>query len=215
MVQADVLELDLLRLDPEARREPALEPDRHVAQPDRPVALVEERLGDDPDRVREVDDPRVVGGTPPDPLREVQHDRHRPERLGEAARARRLLADRAELRRERLVDQPSRLPTDAKLDEHEAGAVDRRVGVAGEGQPPAPAQPIEHPAGQPADDLEALGVDVEQDQLVDRQAIGAARDALDQLGGVRAAAADDRELQAQSDPSEPPRILDIAGCDCL
>ena len=92
-----MLELDPLRLHAEPLGEPALEADRDVAQPDRPMAVVEQRLGDDPDRVREVDDPgarrRAAGG----PLGEVQDDRHGPERLGEAAGAGRLLADRAEL----------------------------------------------------------------------------------------------------------------------
>ena len=57
-------------------------------------------------------------------------------------------------------------------------------------------------AGEPADDLEPLGIDVEQDQLVDRQAVRAAREALDQLRRVRAPAADDRDLGAHP-PSDP------------
>ena len=181
------------------------------------MAVVEQRLGDDPDRVREVDDPGALrGALAPDALGEIQHDRHGPQRLGEPARARRLLADRAELRRQRLVDEPRRLAADAELDEHEVGAVDRGVGVAGAGSA-RPGQPSRSSirAGQPADDLQALGVDVEEDQLVDRQAIRAPRDALDQLRRVGAAAPDDRELHAQTDPADLAFEALTSGCDCL
>ena len=66
-------------------------------------------------------------------LGEVEHDRHGPQRLGEAAGAGRLLADGAEAQRQRLVDEPGGLAADAQLDEHEVGAVERRVAVVGRG----------------------------------------------------------------------------------
>ena len=191
-----MLELDPLGLDAEPRGEPALEADRDVAQPDRPVAVVEQRLGDDPDRVREVDDPGARRRAPVDLLGDVEDDRHGPERLREAAGAGRLLADRAEPRRQRLVDEAGRLAADAELDEDEVGAVERAVAVAVWIEPAGPAEPGQHPPGEAADDLEPLGVDVEQDELVDPDAVVAAREALDELRRVRAAAADDRELQA-------------------
>ena len=92
--------------------------------------------------------------------------------------------------------QARRLAADAQLDEDEVGAVERGIAIARQDEPAGPAEPLEHPPGEPADDLEPLGIDVEQDELVDRQAVGAAGDALDQLGRVGAAAADDRELDA-------------------
>ena len=67
-------------------------------------------------------------------------------------------------------------------------------------QPAGPVEPVQHPPGQAADDLEALGVDVEQDQLVDRQAVAAPGEALDELRRVGAAAADDRDLDAHGVP---------------
>ena len=54
-----MVELDPLGLDVEHLREVALEDHRGAAQADGAVALVEQRLRDDADRVREVDDPRV------------------------------------------------------------------------------------------------------------------------------------------------------------
>ena len=57
-------------------------------------------------------------------LGDVEHHRYRAQSLGEAARPGRLLADAAELERQRLVDEPGRLAADAQLDDDEARAVD-------------------------------------------------------------------------------------------
>ena len=72
--------------------------------PMRPVPRVDERLGHDADRVREVDDPGIRRGAAARQLGELEHERHGPQRLGQAAGAGRLLADRAEAEGERLVD---------------------------------------------------------------------------------------------------------------
>ena len=106
-----------------------------------------------------------------------------------------------EPRRQRLVAEARGLAADAQLDEDEVGAVDGGVAIRRPDEPARPALPAEHPLGEPADDLEPLGVDVEQGELVDRQAVGAAREAVDELGRVGAAAADDRELQAHRPPA--------------
>ena len=66
-------------------------------------------------------------------LGDVEDDRHRPERLGEAAGAGRLLADRPEPRRQRLVDEAGRLAADAQLDEDEVRAVEGGVECSGSG----------------------------------------------------------------------------------
>ena len=62
-------------------------------------------------------------------LGELQDQRDGPQGLGEPTGAGGLLADHAEPRRQRLVDQSRGLPTDAELDEHEVGAVDRRLAL--------------------------------------------------------------------------------------
>ena len=191
-----MLELDLLGGDPEADGHPALDPDRHVAQPDRPVAGVHERLGHDPDRVGEVDDPGVGRAAPADVLGQVQDDGDRPQCLGEAARSGRLLADAAEPMGQGLVDEADRLAADPELDEHERGPVDRGVAVGGRRQPARPADAPADPSGEPGDDLQSLCVDVVEDQLVDRQPVHPVRHALDELGRVGAASADDGDLQA-------------------
>ena len=72
--------------DAEALGQPPLQGDRHVAQAERPMAVVEERLGHDPDRVREVDDPgaRRAPGAP-----RARRGRGRPARSAAPWRSRR------------------------------------------------------------------------------------------------------------------------------
>ena len=74
-------------------------------------------------------------------------------------------------------------------------------------QPAGPSEPVQHPAGEPADDLGAVRIGVEQDELVDREAVAADGDALDQLRRVGAAAADDRDLDAHAASVLPVRVL--------
>ena len=59
VVQPDLVDEHALRLDAEQARDRALEPDRDVAEADGAVTRIEQRPRDDPDRVREVDDPGV------------------------------------------------------------------------------------------------------------------------------------------------------------
>ena len=158
------------------------------------MARIDERLRHDADRVGEIDDPCVRRTAPTRQLGQIQHHGHRPQRLREPARAGGLLADRPEAKGERLIGEPRRLTADAKLDEDEAGAVDGGLGVAGECQGPRPLEAGEHASSQAAHDRPALVVDVVEDELVDRHPVTTAREPFDQLGGVRAAAADDRDL---------------------
>ena len=129
VVQADVLETDPLGLNLQPAGQPALHPDRHVAQPERAVAAIDQGLGHDPDRVREVDEPVAGGGPPVHRLGELQDHGHGADCLGQAAGTGRLLADRPVAGRDGLVAQASGLAPDAKLDEHEVGAVERGIAI--------------------------------------------------------------------------------------
>jgi len=62
VVQAHVLELDSFGFHAEPGRDPPLQRDRHVAQPEGPMAVVDQCLRHDADRVREIDDPGVLRG---------------------------------------------------------------------------------------------------------------------------------------------------------
>ena len=181
-------------------REPALEPDGHVAQPDRTMPGIKERLRHDPDRVREINEPRIRGGVSRHVLGEIQDHRHRAKRLREAAGTGGLLANGPELERQRLVGPARRLSTDPQLHEHEGGAVDgyRTVGRADE--PARPVHPSKDPVRKAAHDVESRLVDVVQHELVDREGGRPTREAVDQLRGVRAAAADDGDLEAHTLP---------------
>ena len=167
------------------------------------MAAVDQRLGHDPDRVREVDDPVPGCGPAVHRLGELQDHGHRADCLGQAAGTGRLLADRAEAGRDGLVAQASSLTADPELDEHEIGAVQRGIAIGRPDEPAGPAGLPEHPLGETADDRKALGIDIEQDELVDGQAVGAADHALHQFGRVRAPATDDRHLDAHL--ASPPR----------
>jgi len=159
------------------------------------MPFVEQRACDDPDRVREVDDPRV--GKLAHALSDPEHDRHRPQRLGEAAGARRLLADTAARERERLVAQPRLLAADPDLDQHEVRIRDGRIEVVGDVDRAAVALPLEHAHGEPADDGTPLGIDVVQHELRDVEA----RQTRDELRGIRRPATNDRNLQSEFIPS--------------
>ena len=204
-----MLQLDALGIDPEPLREVALEADRDVAQPDRAVPLVEQRLGDDADRVGEVQDPGPRRRSTGRLLGELEHDRHGAQRLRETACPGGLLTDGPERGRQCLVDEPGRLSTDPQLDDHEVGAVERLVARCGLDDPGGGVGLVGHPVRQTADDAEPLRVDVVEDELVDRQPVIATHEPLDELGGVRAATADDR------DPDAHPASDGLPACPSL
>ncbi len=167
VVQPHLVDENALRLDAEQPCAEALEGDGDVAEPDGAVAGVEQRARDDPDRIREVHDPRAGRRAVGDTLRELEHHRHRPHRLRESTGARRLLADAAAAQGHCLVEQACGLPADANLEEDERGAVDRSVEIARLDERAGVARAIEHAPGEPADHLEPLGVDVVQRDLAD------------------------------------------------
>ena len=174
------------------------------------MPVVKERLRDDPDRVGEVDQPgpaiRAAGRF----LGDLEHHRNGPQRLGKPAGAGRLLAHATEPRRDRLVQEAGGLAADPELDHDEVGAVERGRAIQRGRHAARPSAPGENPAGQPGHDLQSLGIDIEEDELVDGQACRARREPLHELGGVRAAAADDGDLQAHDSTS---RSWVTAGAD--
>ena len=214
VVQPNVLKCDAIRIHAEPAGDHALQRDRHVAQANRPVLAVQERLADDTYRVGEVDDPGAVRRTGPGQLGELENQGDGTQRLGEAARAGRLLADGAELRGEGLVDQSGGLPADSELDEHEIGTVHGGVAVEGGHQPPAPAGSRQHALRQAPDHFEPLRLDIEQDQLVDGEPVGTPGEPIHELRRVGAAAADHRDLGAHRS-LKAPLTWRISGVGCL
>ena len=194
VVQPDVVERDGLWRHIEQAGERALIADRHVAQADGAVPGVQQGPGDDADRVGEVDDPGVGRRARPHPLGDVQHDRHRPQRLGESAGPGRLLADAAALQRPGLVAVPGGLTADSKLQKHGARPVDGGVEVGRPGDDRRVPVAGHDPGGERADDRQPLGVRVDQHQFGDLDVAGQPGDAVDQLRGVGRAAAYNREF---------------------
>ncbi len=134
----------------------------------------------------------------PDPRGHVQHDRHRAQRLGEAARPGGLLADAAALQRPGLVPVPGGLAADAQLQQHGAGPVDGRVQVGGPGHGGRMPVPGHDPGGERADHRQPLGVRVDQHQLGDLDVTGQPGDPVDELRGVGGAAADNSEFHHEN-----------------
>ena len=198
MVQPDVVEGDALRPDVQKLRELALESHRRVAQADRPMAVVEQGLHHDADRVGEVDQPRAASAAPLGLLGDVEHYGDRAQGFGESSRAGCLLSDAAELEWQRLVNKAGGLAADPELDDDEAGAVQRPLTVPRDDERARPFVLLENAPRQPPDHLEPLVVDVVQDELVDRQAVASRVESFDQLRRVCAAAADDCNLDAHS-----------------
>ena len=195
-----MVEVDVVRRHAEQRGELALEADRDVAQPHRPVSRPEQGAGDDADRVGEVDDPRVRVGAAY-PFGDVEHDRHRAQRLGEAARAGGLLAHAAALQRPCLVLLPGRLSADAQLEQHRVRAVDPGVEVGGGDDPARVPLPREDAPCQPADQLEPFGIRVDEDQLLHGKCVAQPGEPVDEFGRVGRTAADHGEFHERFNPS--------------
>jgi hypothetical protein len=118
----------------------------------------------------------------------------RPHRLGESARACRLLPDAAAGERHRLVREPRLLASDPDLDEDEVGAFDSAVEVVRDEELPLETVPIEDARGETAHDFAPLRVDVLQHELTHGKPFALAGKPADELGSVRGAAADDCDL---------------------
>ncbi len=194
MVEPDVLDGDVVGVDAEIVADTSLGPDGHVAQPHRPVSLVEQGLGHDPDRVGEVDQPGSRVGAGRHLLGQPEHDRHRAQRLGQAARAHGLLPEAAVPDGQGLVDVPGRLAADAELHDDEVGALERGMGIRCRCERAAPPACTEDALGQPAHDLAAHLARIQQDEIVDDHAVLQIAQTVDQFGGVRAPTADDGHL---------------------
>jgi hypothetical protein len=127
-------------------------------------------------------------------LGKLEHNGHSSQGLGKAPGSGGLLPDAAKLQRQGFILQARRLASDAKLHDYEAGSIERAVAIRREDQLTRPFVLRENAARQPSDDCEALGVDVKQDELVDRKALTVRVKTLDELRRVGAAASDDRDL---------------------
>ena len=170
-----------------------------VAQPERAVAVVEQCPGDDADRVGEVDDPGVrlralrrrssampsTTGTvrsalakPPGPVVSWPSSPNLPGSVSSTSRA--------------------CLAADPQLDQHRGRAVDRVV-QRGRGAQPA-GEPLlgQDAPGQRRRRRRAARPRCRAAPARRRQHAGPAGEALDQLGRVRAAATDDRDLHGSS-----------------
>ncbi len=202
VVEADVVERHVGRVDAEPPGEQPLEADRDVAQPDGAVTVVEQGPGDDPDGIGEVDDPGVRCRPPRHRAGEVERHGDGAHRLGQAARTGRLLPHAAALEGERLVLGPRRWPPTRNCRSTADAPSMACVAIRGRDEPRGGAGVPQDPLGERPHDGEPLGIGIEQHELVDGQLAGQPAEAVDELGRVGRATPDDRELHAATLPRQ-------------
>ena len=185
-------------VDVEPAREQQLKSDRHIAEAHRAVTVVEQRAGDDSDRVGEIDDPGIRRGAAAHFVGDVEYDRNRAQRLGEASCTCGLLADATAPQRNGLIEVASGLTTDSQLQEHEVGAIESLAEIRRSGQGSLPSMAAGDPPTHSGDRIEAHRVGIAENELVHLDLVAQASDSIDQLGRVRAPATDHRDLHGHS-----------------
>ena len=160
VVESDLVDRNARRFDVQQTRDQPLHSDGDVAEADGAVTVVAQGPRDDADRIREVDDPDVVGSELPRARRDLEDDRDRSQGFRQAAGAGGLLSDAAARKRHGLVGEACGLPSDAQLHEHERRAVERTVEVVCDEELAAVAGGVEHPPRESADYLAAFGVGI-------------------------------------------------------
>ena len=170
VIQPGMTELHGFGCDAEPLREEPLKADCDVAEPDRAMAVVEERAGHDAHGFVKSMIHASSAAMPAHAFGDVEDDRHRAQRLGESTRSGRLLADASAAERDGLVRVARRLPTDADLQEHGRRAVDRRIEIARQRQPAVKAVRLRDALRCAADHLEPSRVGVLEHELIDAEA---------------------------------------------
>ena len=206
VVEAEVVEPHLVGLVAERAGDAPAQRRRRVADADHAVAEhLADGLRDHAGRVGEVDQPRPrrpLG----DRLGELEHRGDRAQREADAARPGGLLAEHAEAERHRLVDDAALEAADPDRAEDEVGALDgvAEVGRDAERQrvPVLGGEPVQHGAHA----LEAAGVDVVQDDLVERQPVAPGQQRAVHERDAEPAATDDRELHAEDRRRRGPNV---------
>ena len=197
VVETDVVELDPFGGDAQVAGERALEADGHVAQPDRSVPRLEQGAGDDADRVGEVDDPGVGRGC----AAPARRCRAPPGRCAGPSRAHRRRWSPA--RRSRTPAARSR-PACGRPDRPPAAGAGRRRRLRAPGlssvrwsagRPGWPRR-AEDPAAEGADQLQPVGGRDRRAPAPRRAARPQCGRPVDELRGVRRAAADDCDLHS-------------------
>ena len=126
--------------------------------------MVGDGLGDDVDRVRVVEDPRARAGDR-DVVEDLPHDVDRAQGHEEAARALRLLADHAVRERDALVEHARLEAAGPVARQDRVAAVEAGAAVGRRRHGEVEALRGRHPLGEAADQLEPLGVEVDQHDL--------------------------------------------------
>jgi hypothetical protein len=155
--------------------------------------VVRDGLGDDVHRVRVVEDPHARAGGR-DVVEDLAHHGDRAQRHEEAARPLRLLPDHAVAERDLLVEHAGLEPAGAEARQDRVAAVEARAAVGRGGHGEIDAVRPRHALGEPADEVEAVAVEVDQHNLGAGEALAVLHEAGHCAGGARGTAADVRDL---------------------
>jgi hypothetical protein len=128
---------------------------------------------------------------------DVEHNRHRAQRLGKAAHASGFLADQVVAPAKQLVAVARGLPAHPQLRDHEIGPVDRPAAVAGQLDFEWCVGECGHALRERADHRQPLLVRVDQPDLLQPQHTSAADEPIDQLGCIGAAATNDYDFHME------------------
>ena len=196
MVEPVIVEPQLLRPATQGAGNALAEVLRRIADADHAIAQhPADGFGDEPDRVREVDEERL-GRAPLDNLCDLRDNGHGAQGKADSPGARRFLPDRPGLDRHGLVDQPAFEAADADGAVDDVGAVDR---ILEAGRRPVADGGAFGLVDAPQDGLDPLQpgcVDVVQDDLVVGRPRPAARDRPVDDGRPKPTPTQDRELHA-------------------
>ena len=201
VVEADVAEAASVGRGADGRGGPPAEADGGVADPDDPVSEhLLHRLGHQARWVGEVDAPRA-GGAVGDATGDVEGDGHGAQGIGDAAGSGRLLAEAARVEGDPLVGDPAGEPADAHRGEDEVAAVERlvEVGRRADLDVPGPVRRVGLLLEGAPEDLEPVGVDVVERDLVDPVRVVVGEEGTVDEGDAEAAATEHRQPHRPSD----------------
>ncbi len=165
VVDARQVGVQLVRVQARRFRHHRREDDWPFAEGDyRDRGVVRDGLRHDVDRVGVVEDPRIRGHVG-EVRADLAHDLGRAQRHHQPARSLRLLADHAVLQRDALVHRPGREVARPETGQHGVDVGQSRAQVGRRGHRDVDSRRSRHLLGDPAGDLEVLGVQIDQHEL--------------------------------------------------
>ena len=166
----------------------------HVAKADAlDVGVIEHELGDDARGIGEVDEP-CVGADSLYPVADMLNNGDGALSLKEAADTGGLLTDKVIFPRDALVEVAAGQLADSYLSDNEIGAPKRGIEIVGKDDLAVAVCVLEHTHAEIANDSPLALVDIHKCNLLELEAVARLEEAVDKLGAIGAAGADNRNI---------------------